>query len=170
MQNRKTLKQWMLGTIVVGALAGLALGGSAGTFTGNDGMPLGVLSPQEAQGPKLSGVLHAEYTDFNEVLFTADAVRVTLRLRRGQDLEAFFAEVPGPFDTTQPAVIREAVITALEAEILATFFPDDCALGCPSGEVVVKTADELAFIVVVNPDTTRSQLSVLDITVAANGF
>jgi hypothetical protein len=130
--------------------------------------PKGVAYQSDAKGTKLTGVISIELTQVDTTEFTATAARGTMRLRQGNELHTFFAEVDDTHDCSDLDMpdendcvrwefefeieqIEEALLAEFTAGpngILAKFFGAECG---PNGDtcslvVTPKLIDESAEI------------------------
>jgi hypothetical protein len=127
---------------------GIFLVGSAAWGGGADPegtMPFGIITASETRGPKLVGVLVAEFVGVGGGS-DASSARLTLRLRRGSQLEAMFATL-GPLDTEDTPGVQEDILEAFEEQVKKAFFADVCGTSgteCPSADLLLKQIDEFA--------------------------
>jgi hypothetical protein len=131
-----------------------------------DGTPIGVVDNPSARGPSLGGVLVVEF--LNSDGFESHGARVSVRLRRGNVLQAFFVRVPDSvvFSIETPQETQEILLAALRDAVLGGFFPDECGQAgdqCPGVDAVLKKIEEF----VVFDDGVTSQFLIADVVVAA---
>ena len=158
---RTNLSIW-IATACLLLLGSAASGQSLADPTG--AAPLGIIAQSDARGPKLVGVLVAEFVDVGSGTIATSA-RVTVRLRRGSQLGTLFVEVAGPLDTEDTPDVQAALLTALELKVKKTFFADSCGdegTLCPGAHVLLKQIDEFGL----GDDGVSNQLIISDIVLA----
>ncbi len=149
-------------TLVFG-LAGTAAAQSAADPTGTP--PIGIESKSDAKGPGLAGVLTVKL--LNATATSASSAEMVLRLRRGSQLNMFFASLAGPlqFETEQQkAELQDDVLDAFREDVLGGFFSDECnrqGTGCEGVDILLKKADEYA-----QTNDGTNQWVILDVVVA----
>lgn len=127
--------------------------------------PIGIETKSDAKGPSLVGVLHVAL--LNSTGTRADAAEVTIRLRRGPLLQAFFQPLNGPifFDTdAEKAQLQDDLLAAFRDEVLGFFYSDECGrLGdqCPNVDIVLKKAEEFQLA-----SDIDNQYVLMDIVIA----
>lgn len=136
--------------------------------------PHGLAIQSDAQGVKLYGELFVEHYDYQTIISppskTAAVLSVVVRLRKGNQLKTFFAELDctiglpssictnGRYDVTQAEVIQNAIIAAMKADVLSAFNMDT-TLG-----IKLKNIEE--FGVVTNGATPLSAMGLAAIELA----
>jgi hypothetical protein len=130
--------------------------------------PYGLAIQSDAQGIKLYGELFVEHYNYDPSAKTAEVLTVVVRLRKGNQLNTFFAELKCPnsslpcdggrYDVTQAEVIQNAIIAAMRSQVLQKFSMDP-ALG-----IKLKNIEE--FGVVTNGATPLSAMGLAAIELA----
>ncbi len=127
--------------------------------------PKGVAIQSDAQGTKLVGVLYLESYDFRANDNTAAFLRVAVRLRKGNQLETFYADLTCTnsvllpcdsnrrYDITQTGLIQTAIIDKLKNDILGAFFNGNTNL-----TITLKLMEEVDWVFV-----TTQQLGVVSV-------
>jgi hypothetical protein len=140
---RNAARALCVAALILG-FAGTASAQSAADPTGTP--PIGIESKSVAKGPSLAGVLTVKL--LNATAISASSGEMVIRLRRGSQLNTFFASLAGPlvFETEQQkADLQDDVLDAFREKVLGGFFADDCnrlGTGCEDVDIVLKKADE----------------------------
>jgi len=159
----KWISTWIVAAGVL--FAGFAAHAASGADP-TGAAPIGVITHSGARGPKLVGVIVVEFVGVGTGT-VASSARVTLRLRRGTELAAVFAEVAGPLDTEATPAVQTAIFDALDQDIKKTFFADECVpdsdgVLCPNAVLLLKGLDEFALA----DDEVANQIMIADVTIA----
>lgn len=137
--------------------------------------PYGLAIQSDAQGVKLYGELFVEHYDYQFIIDppskTAAVLSVVVRLRKGNQLNTFFADLDcsvgsplrpicanGRYDVTQAEVIQNAIIEEMKVRVLLKFSMDT-TLG-----IKLKNIEE--FGVVTNGATPLSAMGLAAIELA----
>jgi hypothetical protein len=136
--------------------------------------PYGLAIQSDAQGIKLYGELFVEHYNYYPTPKTAQILRVVVRLRKGNQLNTFFADLDctvggglpssicsadGRYDATQTEMIQNAIIEAMRGDVLSAFNIDP-ALG-----ITLKNIEEFG-IVTNSPASPLSAMALSNIELA----
>jgi hypothetical protein len=107
----------------------LALAAKDFTVGGNSDGNNGLRTEGDAAGIKLIGPVFVVYPDYPadetycDGAKCAASAQVSLRLRKGNDLQVFYTELEGPlYPESAPADVQNAIAYALSTEVLTYFF------------------------------------------------
>lgn len=120
--------------------------------------PYGVAVQSDAAGVKLTGIASIEYYNFRGES-TADA-RISVRLRKGNIVKVFYAEVNG-VDLFLPLSTQTMITNAIKPLVVNEFFGGDTSL-----QVTLKGLEEFAGIDVSTSLTDMSSIYLMDVVVA----
>lgn len=99
---------------------------------GGSGDNNGLRTQGDAGGIKLIGPLFVVYPDYPADdaycggVKCAASAEVTLRLRKGNDLQVFYTVLEGPlYPESDPESVQDAIVTGMAVEVLDYFFPGE---------------------------------------------
>ena len=127
MRTKRILQILAVTALVMGLSLGVAYGWpSSDPGTGGGTPPNGVANANsyadDAKGTRVSGVLFIEYIDYDFQANYTETARVTLRLRKGNQLAAFHTVVTGEFSPKlYPGVVVDDIVAAMSDDVIAVF-------------------------------------------------
>ena len=141
---------------------------------GSGDPPYGLAIQSNARGAKLYGELFLEHYDYLQDSITgiksAEILRVVVRLRKGDLIKTYFADLDcsyeplqdacteGRYDTLKDGIIQQAIISKMKDQVLLDFF------GGKSLTITLKNIEE--YGIVFNTETPTSAMSLSDIELA----